>query len=45
MSWRIVKDSLLVGRYNVSATIQSAIKVKRKIAAFDFVRLQRATDH
>ncbi|KAF1358366.1 PNK3P-domain-containing protein [Lizonia empirigonia] len=36
MSWRVVKDSILVGRYNFSATVQSAIKVKRKIAAFDF---------
>jgi hypothetical protein len=37
MSWRIVKDSLLVGRYATSAT-RSAAKGKIKIAAFDFVR-------
>lgn len=39
MIWRIVKDSLLVGRYNISATVQLASHEKRKIAAFDFVRV------
>lgn len=43
MSWRVVKDSLLVGRYNVSATAQSASKAKRRVAAFDFVRMHRRT--
>ena len=43
MTWRIVKDSLLVGRYNTSATVQSASKVKRRIAAFDFVRIPAPT--
>jgi hypothetical protein len=37
MSWRIVKDSLLVGRYATSAA-RPAAKGKTKIAAFDFVR-------
>jgi hypothetical protein len=36
MSWRIVKDSLLVGRYATSAA-RPAAKGKTKIAAFDFV--------
>lgn len=39
MIWRVVKDSLLVGRYNISATVQLASHEKRKIAAFDFVRV------
>lgn len=34
MTWRIVKDSLLVGRFGVAA--QSATKGRRRIAAFDF---------
>ncbi|RYN56977.1 hypothetical protein AA0118_g7944 [Alternaria tenuissima] len=32
--WRIVKDSLLVGRFNLGA--QSATQGKRRVAAFDF---------
>jgi bifunctional polynucleotide phosphatase/kinase len=35
MSWRIVHDTLLIGRYNTSQ-VAKAIKGKRKIAAFDF---------
>jgi bifunctional polynucleotide phosphatase/kinase len=38
MSWRIVKDSLLIGRYAASA-VRSAATGTIKIAAFDFVRL------
>ncbi|KAL1797383.1 hypothetical protein ACET3X_003989 [Alternaria dauci] len=34
MVWRIVRDSLLVGRFNLGA--QSAAQGKRRIAAFDF---------
>ncbi|KAG9190633.1 bifunctional polynucleotide phosphatase/kinase [Alternaria panax] len=34
MVWRIVKDSLLVGRFNIAT--QSAAQGKRRIAAFDF---------
>jgi len=34
MTWRIVKDSLLVGRFGAAA--QSATKGRRRIAAFDF---------
>ncbi|KAF7678128.1 dna kinase phosphatase pnk1 [Alternaria burnsii] len=34
MVWRIVKDSLLVGRFNIGA--QSATQGKRRVAAFDF---------
>jgi bifunctional polynucleotide phosphatase/kinase len=34
MIWRVVKDSLLVGRFNIAA--QSATQGKRRIAAFDF---------
>ena len=40
MTWRVVKDSLLVGRYNASATVQSTSKSKRSVAAFDFVCLR-----
>ncbi|KAF2184429.1 PNK3P-domain-containing protein [Zopfia rhizophila CBS 207.26] len=37
MSWRIVNDSLLIGRYHASAALQPAKSaIKRKIAAFDF---------
>jgi bifunctional polynucleotide phosphatase/kinase len=36
MLWRIVKDSLLVGRFGTPAAAQTATKDKRKIAAFDF---------
>jgi bifunctional polynucleotide phosphatase/kinase len=35
MIWRIVKDSLLVGRY--AAAAPAAKMGKRKVAAFDFV--------
>jgi bifunctional polynucleotide phosphatase/kinase len=38
MSWRIVKDSLLIGRYTASA-VRSAATGRTKIAAFDFVRM------
>lgn len=40
MTWRVVNESLLIGRYNVKAGMQlvQPIKAKRKIAAFDFVR-------
>ncbi|RYN23509.1 hypothetical protein AA0113_g12232 [Alternaria arborescens] len=34
MVWRIVKDSLLVGRFNLGA--QSATQGKRRVAVFDF---------
>ncbi|KAF3033731.1 hypothetical protein E8E11_003712 [Didymella keratinophila] len=36
MTWRIVKDSLLVGRYITSTTVRSASKAKQRVAAFDF---------
>lgn len=40
MSWRIVHNSLLIGRYGAPTTAQSAKSItRRKIAAFDFVRL------
>jgi hypothetical protein len=39
MTWRVVKDSLLIGRYAAS-TGRSAVKGRTKIAAFDFVRLR-----
>ena len=42
MSWRVVSESILVGRYAAAAAgaAQSARPIKkRKIAAFDFVRL------
>lgn len=39
MTWRIVDDSLLIGRFSPSAAVQlSKPLTKRKIAAFDFVR-------
>jgi len=40
MSWRIVSDSLLIGRHSVTAATQAAkaVTTRRKIAAFDFVR-------
>jgi bifunctional polynucleotide phosphatase/kinase len=43
MSWRIVNNSLLIGRYIASTAAQSAtcIKGKQEIAAFDFVRPPR----
>jgi bifunctional polynucleotide phosphatase/kinase len=37
MTWRIVKDSLLIGRYAAS-NVPPAVKGRAKIAAFDFVR-------
>lgn len=37
MSWRIVKDTLLVGRYTASSAQQVA-RNRTKVAAFDFVR-------
>jgi hypothetical protein len=41
MIWRVVKDSLLIGRYNTAAAAGKSAKppAKRKIVAFDFVRL------
>ncbi|KNG52297.1 DNA kinase/phosphatase Pnk1 [Stemphylium lycopersici] len=37
MAWRIVKDSLLVGRFrDATASTQPATACKRRIAAFDF---------
>jgi bifunctional polynucleotide phosphatase/kinase len=37
MIWRIVNDSLLVGRFSTAeAAAQSATQAKRRIAAFDF---------
>lgn len=39
MTWRTVKDSLLVGAFGTAAARSASnIKGKRKIAAFDFVR-------
>lgn len=40
MTWRVLNDSLLIGRYGAAPCTQSAkvIKGKQKIAAFDFVR-------
>lgn len=37
MVWRIVKDSLLVGRYGASTAMLGTTKGKRKVAVFDFV--------
>jgi hypothetical protein len=37
MLWRIVKDSLLVGRYTAVPVTPLAAQGKRKVAAFDFV--------
>jgi hypothetical protein len=42
MIWRVVKDSLLIGRYNTAAAAagkSAKPPAKRKIVAFDFVRL------
>ena len=41
MAWRVVNDSLLIGRYSVKAATQVVqnVKAKRKIAVFDFVCL------
>jgi hypothetical protein len=36
MTWRIVKDSLLIGRYS-ALNARSAAKGRTKIAAFDLV--------
>ena len=36
MMWRVVHDSLLVGRYGAGRAIMSALSGKIKIAAFDF---------
>ncbi|KAF1849978.1 PNK3P-domain-containing protein [Cucurbitaria berberidis CBS 394.84] len=36
MTWRVVKDSLLVGRYSASTTTQGVTEGKRRVAAFDF---------
>jgi hypothetical protein len=44
MSWRIVKNSLLVGRY-APTTGTKALHDKIKIAAFDFVWLLGRTYH
>ena len=39
MIWRVVNDSLLVGRYGAPAAAQLAkAEKRRRIAAFDFVR-------
>jgi bifunctional polynucleotide phosphatase/kinase len=41
MMWRVVNDSLLIGRYQAATVTQTAKSgaKRRKIAAFDFVRL------
>ncbi|KAF2847999.1 PNK3P-domain-containing protein [Plenodomus tracheiphilus IPT5] len=36
MVWRVVKDSLLVGRYGTTTATRAASLSKRRIAAFDF---------
>ncbi|CAO2658788.1 Nn.00g065110.m01.CDS01 [Neocucurbitaria sp. VM-36] len=36
MTWRIVKESLLVGRYGASTATSSITSGRRKVAAFDF---------
>ncbi|KAF2441653.1 PNK3P-domain-containing protein [Karstenula rhodostoma CBS 690.94] len=36
MAWRVVNDSLLIGRYRAAAHLPKATNAKRKIAAFDF---------
>jgi bifunctional polynucleotide phosphatase/kinase len=43
ITWRIVNDSLLVGKYNGSSaeSKQEAVLGKHKIAAFDFVMKTR----
>jgi len=39
MTWRIVHDTLLIGRHNASAVAPAnASGAKRKVAAFDLVR-------
>lgn len=37
MSWRIVKDSLLVGRFAASKPLKPLQGSQRKVAAFDLV--------
>lgn len=37
MVWRIVKDTLLVGKYGPSSVTGKVAQQKRRIAAFDFV--------
>lgn len=39
MVWRVVNDSLLIGRHNITTATQLAKSVngRRKIAAFDLV--------
>lgn len=37
MTWRVVNDSLLIGRYRAAAHLPKSTNAKRKIAAFDFV--------
>lgn len=39
MAWRIVKDSLLIGKYGLSSVTGKVPQQKRRIAAFDFVCL------
>lgn len=41
MTWRVINDSLLIGRYSVKTAMQLAQngKAERKIAIFDFVCL------
>jgi bifunctional polynucleotide phosphatase/kinase len=36
MVWRMVKDSLLVGRFAAATSVRPAAEGKRRIAAFDF---------
>jgi hypothetical protein len=38
MTWRIVNDSLIIGRYKAAAGLPKTTNAKRKIAVFDFVR-------
>lgn len=45
MSWRIVNETLLVGRYAAPAASKPARSIKQKIAAFDFVRLDLMLSH
>ena len=37
MTWRIVNDSLLVGRYKAATRLPRTPQTKQRIAAFDFV--------
>ena len=36
LTWRVVNDSLLIGRYGEATAVQSATKKPRRVAAFDF---------